>query len=252
MPSATSVVRRVKELGKPTTAAIYRRHGVAERTVGLSFANLARIAKEVGIDNQLARTLWRSGLHDARVLATKVAAPSAIYVKELDRWIGSSSNYIITDAIAALAAQSPNADAIARRWLRSRHEWTSAAGWAIVATHVVERKMTSRACAPLLERIGRSIHRAPNRTRYAMNNALIAIGGTFASLRPQAIAVARAIGPVEVDHGETGCKTPDAVAYIERMVQRQSKRGTGRRLRVEGARARAKGNKSTRRRAAGR
>ena len=27
------------------------------------------------------------------------------------------------------------------------------------------------------------------------------------------------IGPVEVDHGETGCKTPDAVPYIRKTVE---------------------------------
>ena len=39
--------------------------------------------------------------------------------------------------------------------------------------------------------------------------ALIAIG-CRASMTERAIAVARKIGKVEVDHGETGCKTPDA------------------------------------------
>ena len=28
------------------------------------------------------------------------------------------------------------------------------------------------------------------------------------------VAVAKAIGKVEVDHGDTSCKTPDAVPYI--------------------------------------
>lgn len=245
MVSARSVVRRIKELGKPTAAAIYRRHGVTERTVGLSYADLNRLRKEIGVDNELARALWRTGLHDARVLATMVAAPSGVAMAELDRWISSASNYIITDAIAELAARSPRAQVIARRWLRSRHEWTSSAGWNIVASQVAAREMTSKACAPLLDRIERSIHRAPNRTRYAMNNALIAIGGSFAALRSRATAVARAIGPVEVDHGDTGCKTPDAVTYIEKMAERQRK--SARRLRVKDARARAKSGGARRR-----
>jgi hypothetical protein len=44
-------------------------------------------------------------------------------------------------------------------------------------------------------------------------------------LQRQAIAAAKQIGKVEVDHGRTSCKTPDAVAYINKAVQRKWKKG---------------------------
>ena len=37
---------------------------------------------------------------------------------------------------------------------------------------------------------------------------------------------ARRIGEVHVDHGETGCKTPDAAAYIQKMADRAAKKAT--------------------------
>lgn len=64
-----------------------------------------------------------------------------------------------------------------------------------------------------------------------MNNALIAIGATMVGLRQQVLLAAREIGPVQVDHGTTGCKTPDVSEYIAKMAQR-----TARRTRVTGAR----------------
>jgi hypothetical protein len=64
-----------------------------------------------------------------------------------------------------------------------------------------------------------------------MNNALIAIG-SHEPLRADALEAARAIGKVEVDHGQTGCKTPDAAAYIGRIAARKAKK----RSRVTGAR----------------
>ncbi|MEZ5405685.1 MAG: hypothetical protein R3F23_05755 [Verrucomicrobiia bacterium] len=36
-------------------------------------------------------------------------------------------------------------------------------------------------------------------------------------IRKSAKTVAKGIGKVVVDHGETGCKTPDAVSYIEKI-----------------------------------
>lgn len=57
-----------------------------------------------------------------------------------------------------------------------------------------------------------------------MNAALIAIGGHRAGLRERAVAVAEAVGAVEVDHGETGMVTPDARAYLEQMARYANRR----------------------------
>ena len=45
------------------------------------------------------------------------------------------------------------------------------------------------------------------------------------ALKKEAIAAAGRIGKVEVDHGKTSCKTPDAAAYIKKA----SAKGRGRR-----------------------
>jgi len=42
--------------------------------------------------------------------------------------------------------------------------------------------------------------------------------------RKETIATARRIGPIEVDHGETGCKTPDAASYINKTVDYRKKK----------------------------
>jgi len=73
----------------------------------------------------------------------------------------------------------------------------------------------------ILETIEKEIHRSANWARYAMNGALIAIGIYKPALRAKAIAAAKRIGRVEVDHGETNCKTPDAAPYIEKALKRK-------------------------------
>ena len=71
--------------------------------------------------------------------------------------------------------------------------------------------------------IERAMHSRKNRVRHQMNGALIAIGIRNPALEKKAVAAAERIGKVEVDHGETGCKTPDAVPYIRRAVERKKK-----------------------------
>jgi hypothetical protein len=77
---------------------------------------------------------------------------------------------------------------------------------------------------PYLGRIERDIRNSKNRVRHTMNNALIAIGIRSEALRTKAEAAARRIGRVHVDHGQTGCVTPDAVEYIRKTMEYKSKK----------------------------
>ena len=82
--------------------------------------------------------------------------------------------------------------------------------------------MVQKSFAPLLDEIEAGIGAAPNRTRHAMNQALISIGCRPGWMQ-KAIAGARRIGKVEVDYGQTSCKVNDAEAKaiagsIERPV----------------------------------
>jgi hypothetical protein len=45
MSSIESILGELRRLGKAGTAEIYRRHGVSEETVGLSFADLGKLEK---------------------------------------------------------------------------------------------------------------------------------------------------------------------------------------------------------------
>jgi hypothetical protein len=69
----------------------------------------------------------------------------------------------------------------------------------------------------LMGRVKAEIGSAPNRVRSAMNGFVIAVGGYVAVLTAKAKAVAKALGTVEVDMGDTACKVPDAVAYIAKI-----------------------------------
>ncbi len=59
---------------------------------------------------------------------------------------------------------------------------------------------------------------------YGMNNVLIGLGVRNEALREKAEAAAQRIGKVVVDHGETGCKTPDAISYMEKICSHCDKK----------------------------
>jgi 3-methyladenine DNA glycosylase AlkD len=213
------VMKTLEKAGSEQTRKTYRRHGARAPMFGVSFATMKDLVKKIGVDHDLARALWDTGNHDARTLAVKIADPAATTPADLDRWsrdIGMCGAYV-----AMLAAESPHAATKAREWLGSPEPATRATGWTLLG-HLSNRDESAAddQFVKRLAQIEKSIHAAPNAERGAMNSALIMIGGRSAALRKSATAAAKRLGKVEIDHGDTECKTPDAASYIEKMWTR--------------------------------
>jgi 3-methyladenine DNA glycosylase AlkD len=208
----------LEKAGSAQTRKTYARHGVTGAAFGVSFAALKVLRKRIGVDHDLALALWDTGNFDARNLAVKVADPARMSPADLDRWAGADWVRMCGMYLASLAAEGPHAAAKAAQWLAADREELRLAGWGLVGQMASRDEAAPDAWfSELLARIGRSIHGAPNRERYAMNQALIAIGGRSPALRKAALAAAKRIGTVEVDHGDTECRTPAAAPYIEKM-----------------------------------
>lgn len=221
------VLIELEKLGTEQNRKIYRRHGARDPLYGVSWANLGALVKKIKRDHDLAVSLWETGNYDAMTLATMIADPDRLTASTLDAWMRRVDNYGLADAFAKLAARSPHARAKAEKWAASKQEWTGRAGWTMLALLAAgDEGLSDDAFERHLETIERTIHSAKNHARGAMNNAVIAIGLRSPALEKRAIAAARRIGTVEVDHGETGCKTPDAEAYILKARARvQQKKG---------------------------
>lgn len=210
---------RLEVAGSEQTRKTYRRHGIMGPLFGVSCAAQKPITKAIGRDHALAKALWATGNYDARVLATTVADPKRVTDDELDEWVSVLDNYGLTDAVAAMAAQTGRTRALADRYRDEPGEYAGALGWQLVGRLAEEPGATEDAYfLDRLRDIEGRIHTAPNRVRYSMNMAVILIGLRNETLRGEAVATAMRIGKVHVDHGDTSCKTPDAVAYIEKAL----------------------------------
>ena len=237
--NAKETLKALATLGTAQNRKVYARHGVRPPAFGVSYAHLGQLARKLAGEHEVALELWASGNHDARVLATKIADPARLDARTLLAWGRALDNYVLTDALAGLVARSPAAAAVQAKWLAAKGEWPSSAGWSVLCARLHGGEpVPARELARHLAAIESRISDAPNRTRHAMNGALIAIGVAAPELRAEALAVARRLGTVEVDHGETGCKTPDAASYIAKTLAHRSK--AGRKPAKASARPRAK------------
>jgi hypothetical protein len=139
---------------------------------------------------------------------------------ELDAWLADVSYYVLVDVfVAEVASQRPGLRHRMERWTHSARDWTAQAGWDLAAVLAAQDpNLPDRFFYDLLAKIENEIGQAGNRTRHAMNGALISIGLRNEELREAAFAAAGRIGRVVVDHGETGCVTPAAIPYIEKTL----------------------------------
>ncbi len=220
--TVNETMNELKSLGSEQTRKTYKRHGVKGDMFGVSYANLGKIKKKIKVDHKLAEQLWATGNHDARILATMIADPKQVDDKLLEAWAEDLDVYGLTDAFAKLVSATPLARKKMEKWTKSRQEWVGATGWQLVSFIAMnDRELADDYFDDYLSLIESNIHGSKNRVRYAMNGALIAIGIRSAGLEKKALAAAKKIGTVEVDHGETGCKTPDAAEYIQKVKGRR-------------------------------
>jgi 3-methyladenine DNA glycosylase AlkD len=213
----------LQSLGTEQNRKTYTRHGSGPNVFGVSFANFGKLTKKVKVDHGLALELWASGNYDARLFATMIADPSKVTGKLAEDWVKQVDCYPIADALAKLVAASPVAEDKAAKWSQSKHEWIGATGWSMIGSLARNKELADAPFEAYIPVIEQEIHSTKNRIRYAMNGALISIGTRSPKLGKSAMAAAKRIGKVEVDHGDTGCKTPDAIAYIQKVAARAKK-----------------------------
>ncbi|MCC6801538.1 MAG: DNA alkylation repair protein [Anaerolineae bacterium] len=219
----TDVLQELEALGTEQNRKIYARHGVGENMYGVSYANLGMLRKRLRTNHELALELWKTGNHDARILALMIADPQQIDSATLDSWVHDLDNYVIVDAFSSFIGSSPLARQKAEQWIESDDEWTGDAGWSLIGQLALkDSSLPNTYFEPYLARIERDLHTSKNRVRHAMNGAVIAIGVRNDGLEAEAVAAAKRIGKVVVDHGKTDCKTPDAITYIAKTKARRA------------------------------
>jgi len=222
-------MKTLESMGTTQNRKVYARHGAGDCQFGVSFANLGILKKRIGTDQQLASQLWETGNSDARSLAALIADPKAMRESDLDAWVNSINYYLLADLVARhVAGGSPFVRKKMEEWTRSEQDFVGQVGWDLLGgLAMYDGDLPDSYFEKYLKAIESRIHKSKNRTRHAMNGALIGIGIRNGNLKKLAVAAAARIGKVVVDHGETGCKTPDAAAYIKKASEYRARKKSG-------------------------
>lgn len=232
MSDLTTVLKQLQAKGSEQTRKIYARHGAdPDSMFGVKVADLKAIAKQIKGQQDLALELYASGNSDAMYLAGIVADGSLMKKSELDRWAKAASWYMVAEySVPGVAAESPHARALALKWIKSKQPHIAACGWSTYSgllSTLDDSELDLDEINELLDKVVEGIDKAPNRVRYTMNGFVISVGAYVKPLLKRAKTVAKQIGKVEVEMGETACKVPlatESIAKIEKMKRVGKKR----------------------------
>ena len=191
------LVETLRSHANPANVAGMARYGInTAGTLGVPIPILRRLAKEAGRDHALARALWNSGIHEARILATLVDDPALVTARQMDRGARDLDSWDVCDqACQNLFRYTPLAFAKAAQWARARREFVRRAGFSLMAGLAVKAKDASdRQFAAFLPLIAEAAGDDRNMVKKAVNWALRNIGKRNRRLHKMALAAAEEIG----------------------------------------------------------
>jgi len=186
----------LKAEGDPAAVEGMSRFGITgAKLLGISMPVLRRMGREIGTNRRLADLLWRSGYHEARIVAGLIEDPAKITPAQMDRWTAGFDSWDVCDQCCMnLYRHSPHAYRKAREWSRSDTTYVKRAGYALMATLAVgDKESKDLRFTGFFRDIQRGADDERAIVRKAVNWALRQIGKRSPGLNAAAIRCAETI-----------------------------------------------------------
>lgn len=191
--NVAAILAELKSLGSEVNRAGMARFGInAEHAYGVSMAAMRPLVRRLKRNHALALALWKTGVHEARILAALIDEPAKVTPAQMDRWTANFDSWDLCDqACMKLFARTPFVAEKVEAWAKDEREFVRRAAFALIAGYTVHAKKAPDAeflaFLPLIER------HAPdprNFVKKAVNWALRQIGKRNLALHAPALALA--------------------------------------------------------------
>jgi 3-methyladenine DNA glycosylase AlkD len=190
------IIHKLQRLSDPKAVAGMAKYGInPKNTYGVSIPNLRSIAKDIGTDHELALELWRSNIHEARILAGMIADPDMTTERLADAWVKDFDSWDVCDQCCMnLFENTRFAYSKAIEWSASDKEYIKRAGFVMMARLAVsDKKAADDKFLQFLVIIEKEAGDSRNYVQKAVNWALRQIGKRNAALNHKAIDTAEEI-----------------------------------------------------------
>lgn len=190
----------LKKKGTKSNIETMKHFGIeSPNAFGVNTPTLRKLAQQIGTDHRLALSLWKTGYHEARVLASLIADPENMTERLMERWVHDFDSWAICDACCAeLFDDTPFAISKAFEWSTNKKEYVKRAGFVMMAALAVHRKELNddvfKKFFPVIEHESND---GRNFVKKAVNWALRQIGKRNIRLHKEAMKVAQRLSQQE-------------------------------------------------------
>jgi 3-methyladenine DNA glycosylase AlkD len=103
------IIDEIKRLGTPKSLDGMSRFGIqANNAFGVSIPQLRNLAKKTGTSHEVAQQLWKTGYHEARILATMIDDPVKVTRGQMEEWaLGFDSWDVVDNCCGNLFDKTP-------------------------------------------------------------------------------------------------------------------------------------------------
>ncbi len=153
----TDTINNLKRQATKKTLDGMTRYGLPnDNALGVSVADIHKIARTVGRNHELAQALWDTKIYEARLLAAFVGEPDKVTSVQMDRWCRDFDNWGVVDTVCfKLWDQVPFAWKKVDAWVKKRDEFQKRAGFVLLACLCSHDKKAANEqfirCLPMIE-----------------------------------------------------------------------------------------------------
>lgn len=138
---ADAVIAHLKSLRREENRAGMARFGIETTTaLGISNAELRRIARAIRRDHRRALALWTSGIREAQLLASFTAEPKALALETARVWAGDFNSWEIVDGVADLFVNARLEGILIPEFAADEREFVRRSAFAMIAVSAVHLK----------------------------------------------------------------------------------------------------------------
>jgi 3-methyladenine DNA glycosylase AlkD len=201
-PTIAEIQAELATLATPRMKKYYLSLGVNEPVYGAPTGAMKPLARRIKGNQALAEALYASGNFDSMYLAGMIADVPAMTQADFRRWMAAASCPTIADFIVSVSlAEADFAQELAREFIDSTEETTSAGGWNCYEWLLGSRpdhEFAVETVQVLLERVQTTYDQQSPVVQSAMQRVVVAIAVSYRPLHGEALALARHMMPQAV------------------------------------------------------
>lgn len=196
--------------------------GASEPLFGVPLGFLRTLALKIGINHELALSLWNSKNTDARFLAVMLFDPKELDAKTVDQMLDDVTfDQLLDDFIFRCIDLTPEKDILEKLWYKANEDHKRRAAWALIVKKIGNKKLaTNEYLNHLLEVIEKELVKATPLAQWMMNRALSEIGFRYLDYTERCLSIGERLGVYKDMMVAPGCTSAYAPNWIHAVLKR--------------------------------